>query len=479
MRQSSLLISRRNPGLTLAESGIPLSTFARLFWLGFDYEAPPETCSWMASGDDRLECGGLERILAIGRFLLLPGGLVLAAFWLLLESPLIEAAAQRAALAAVPPLTPAVLLAIALLLALWFHQLRLATALTLLLLLERGVVWLAATSPQPAGLQVLAVAALLANLLWIGVLPTRSGFSLAAMWPFAVLAASGFVLAVVAGGPVAGGEPLRGATGTDSLLERLVAGWEGLAVPWALAIITGATVLALSPYWTRMATQRDTVDRGIVWSAFASILALVGATVGGAEAGFVSSSYWLAAGVLGLLTVFEASHRLAYFDELTGLPARRAFEDALGELRGSYAIAMVDVDHFKRFNDRHGHAVGDQVLRAVASQLEGVRGGGRAYRYGGEEFSILFPGLRAKDALGHVDDLRSQIESSGFSVRGRDRRLKRPKGRRRGSRGLVSITVSAGVSEPTAKRKTPVAVLKAADGALYRAKKKGRNQVCR
>lgn len=404
---------------------------------------------------------------------------MLAAFWLLLESQLIEPAARRAALVAVPPVTAAVLLALALLLALWFHQLRLATALTLMLLLERGVVWLAVASQQSDGLQVLAVVALLANLLWVGMVPTRSGFSLAALWPFAVLASIGFVLAVFAGGAVPGGEFLRAVTGTESLLERLAAGWEGLASPWAPAMVVGAAVLALSPYWTRMAIQRSTVDRGVLWTALAAILALVDNSVGVVETGFVSSSYWLAAGVLGLLTLFEASHRLAYFDELTGLPARRAFQDALGELRGSYAIAMVDVDHFKRFNDRHGHAVGDQVLRAVASRLDAVRGGGRAYRYGGEEFSILFPGLRAKDAFGHVDDLRTQIEGSGFSLRGRDRPRKRPKGRRRGSQRLVSITVSGGVAEPTAKRKTPLAVLKAADAALYRAKKKGRNQVSR
>ena len=83
---------------------------------------------------------------------------------------------------------------------------------------------------------------------------------------------------------------------------------------------------------------------------------------------------------------------MAYDDELTGLPARRALNEALTRLRGVYTVAMVDIDHFKRFNDEHGHDVGDQLLRMVGARVGEVRGGGRAFRYGGEEFAVLFPG---------------------------------------------------------------------------------------
>ena len=67
---------------------------------------------------------------------------------------------------------------------------------------------------------------------------------------------------------------------------------------------------------------------------------------------------------------------MAYDDELTGLPARRALNEALARLRGTYTVAMVDIDHFKRFNDEHGHDVGDQILRMVGARLAGVGGGG-------------------------------------------------------------------------------------------------------
>ncbi|MBD9413860.1 GGDEF domain-containing protein [Pseudomonas sp. PDM16] len=85
--------------------------------------------------------------------------------------------------------------------------------------------------------------------------------------------------------------------------------------------------------------------------------------------------------------VVHEAYQMAYRDELTGLPGRRALNDRLDRLGRNYVIAMADVDHFKKFNDTHGHDVGDQVLRLVASQLRRIGGGGKAYRFGGEEFT--------------------------------------------------------------------------------------------
>jgi len=79
------------------------------------------------------------------------------------------------------------------------------------------------------------------------------------------------------------------------------------------------------------------------------------------------------------------------------LPSRRALIERLPSLGRRYTVAMVDVDHFKNFNDTYGHDAGDQVLRMVASRLGEVSGGGTAFRYGGEEFTILFPGKGGKE----------------------------------------------------------------------------------
>ena len=162
----------------------------------------------------------------------------------------------------------------------------------------------------------------------------------------------------------------------------------------------------------------------------------------------------LAALALGLV---QESHRLAFVDELTGLPGRRALEAALAKAGRRYAVAMVDIDHFKRFNDRHGHDVGDQVLRLVASRLAGVGGGGRAYRYGGEEFTILFPGRSAESCVGLLERCREAVAAAEFRTRGKGRPAKPPKAgrpRRKADGARLSVTVSMGLAERGGRRRT-------------------------
>lgn len=180
-----------------------------------------------------------------------------------------------------------------------------------------------------------------------------------------------------------------------------------------------------------------------------------------------------------LIALLEESYRLAYHDALTGLPARRALMEAMEHLGGRYALAMVDIDHFKRFNDRHGHEVGDQVLRMVAQELAAVGTGGKAYRYGGEEFAIVFTGHDAAEAREALEETRKRIAGRSFVIRARARPRRKPKGRspRRVGTKKVRITVSGGVSEPTRRRGLPREVLVAADKALYKAKRAGRNRV--
>src|SRR5439155_19358386 len=124
-----------------------------------------------------------------------------------------------------------------------------------------------------------------------------------------------------------------------------------------------------------------------------------------------------AAGLILVSSIVENSYVLAYHDELTGLRARRAFNDALLRLEKPYAIAAVDIDHFKRFNDTYGQDTGDQVLRMVADRLARVSGGGQAYRVGGEESSILYSGRSLAEVIPYVELLRKIIEAVSFRVR--------------------------------------------------------------
>ncbi|MEW5708166.1 MAG: GGDEF domain-containing protein [Pseudomonadota bacterium] len=196
-----------------------------------------------------------------------------------------------------------------------------------------------------------------------------------------------------------------------------------------------------------------------------------------------ASAFAAAAALILFASLLQDSYRMAFRDELTGLPNRRALNERLMSLSGHYAVAMVDVDHFKRFNDAHGHDVGDQVLRMVAARLAEVGGGGRPYRFGGEEFAVLFPGVTLREALPHLEALRARIAGYKLAVRGKERPASERSGRReRGRRAPdthVSVTVSVGVAEPNERYTSPEEVLRAADKALYRAKRRGRNQVSR
>jgi diguanylate cyclase (GGDEF)-like protein len=141
---------------------------------------------------------------------------------------------------------------------------------------------------------------------------------------------------------------------------------------------------------------------------------------------------------------------------------RREFSRAA---RGAQSVSILsmDIDHFKKFNDNHGHDAGDTVLRAVADCLKAnFRDEDVACRFGGEEFVVILPGTVAEVAVRKADDVRAKIES--LVVRYVDANLPR-------------ITISIGVAAFPQSGDNPQAVLKAADEALYRAKDEGRNQV--
>ena len=188
-------------------------------------------------------------------------------------------------------------------------------------------------------------------------------------------------------------------------------------------------------------------------------------------------------GLLVLLYVILDSHDMAYRDELTALPSRRALNQSLLSLGRRYSIAMLDIDHFKQFNDKHGHDVGDEVLRMVATRIRRVGGGGKAYRYGGEEFTIVFPGKTPEQAEPHLEALRESIEQYPMQVRGRERKPGKSggliRGRKPARNQTLGVTVSIGYAAREEGDKHPEAVIKSADKALYRAKQKGRNRLSR
>ncbi|MDZ7685567.1 MAG: GGDEF domain-containing protein [Gammaproteobacteria bacterium] len=187
----------------------------------------------------------------------------------------------------------------------------------------------------------------------------------------------------------------------------------------------------------------------------------------------------IAGGVMLIVAMLADSWSLAYRDDLTGLPGRRALGEAFLSLGNRYVVAMMDVDHFKKFNDTHGHDVGDDVLRMVASQIAKVAGGGKAYRYGGEEFTVVFPSRSQAEAVIALEGVRAAIEDYEVVVRDQrtddDKAAERGRGARAGQK-TVAVTISIGVAERD-RGEQAEEVLKRADEALYAAKKAGRNRL--
>jgi GGDEF domain-containing protein len=348
-----------------------------------------------------------------------------------------------------------------------FQRSRIAAALLALALLERGLAY----RPELATPLAVDAVSMVLPLVMLGlVLPEDRGVTSprgAALWAGVILAAGGLALLLRAA-------PDRVADFLGrSVVDPRLSLWGGVPEVAAASFAAAATVITVQAI-----RRRRPVEEGFLWALVAMILAFTTA------AGSHAFSGWLTtAGLILALAVVEASHAMAYHDDLTGLPARRAFRSALDEAGGLLTVAVVDVDHFKRFNDRHGHAVGDQVLRMVAGRLDRVGGGGRAYRTGGEEFTLLFPGRRKEEVLPHLDALLVTVATSRFNLRGRDRRPgSRGRARRGRSRGAaagpLSVTVSIGVAQGEGGPAGEDTV-KAADRALYRAKRAGRNRVGR
>jgi diguanylate cyclase (GGDEF)-like protein len=178
------------------------------------------------------------------------------------------------------------------------------------------------------------------------------------------------------------------------------------------------------------------------------------------------------AGLILIIGIIEDSYLMSYMDELTGIPARRGLRELLMKLGNKYVIAMIDIDLFKKFNDTYGHDVGDEVLKLVAANLVNSNGGGKAFRYGGEEFTIVFPGKTISEVIPRLEKLREQISKTGYTRKS----VKNAKTNKRVTKQIY-VTISMGVSEKNAEYKSSNEVMKAADKALYRAKKKGRNCV--
>ena len=251
------------------------------------------------------------------------------------------------------------------------------------------------------------------------------------------------------------------------LRDAFPIGW----LPWRSGAVAAGIVLIAAA----VCVARWIVLRAPMEAALAIMLMLVAIAmlpvmrVGGA------SELLAIAGAIAVMAILFASYRMAFVDGLAGLPNRRALDEELARLSGDFALAMVDVDHFKKFNDQHGHAAGDRALKFVADQLKATRSA-RSFRYGGEEFCLLFTGSRVGQAKEACEDLRQRVAGMRVPIRSNKGR-KNSQGAKLKDASEVKVTISIGLAERSEDLRLTTEVLKAADKALYSAKAKGRNRV--
>ncbi|MCV2401440.1 GGDEF domain-containing protein [Marinomonas sp. C2222] len=230
---------------------------------------------------------------------------------------------------------------------------------------------------------------------------------------------------------------------------------------WSDVLLWGVLLVSLSTVFLSWWSSRDAFKA----CGFISILSLIGIhyfSFSGHRLDVLLAAQFL----LWIWFALMEGYRMAYLDDMTKLPARRALNERLIGLSKRYAIAMVDVDFFKKFNDSYGHDMGDRVLQNVADQMKRWCSPGKAFRYGGEEFTIVFSNDKKEEIKEVLENVRLNIEESLIEVF--DPKKKKDM--------EVSVTVSIGLALAE-QGEAPDSTLKRADAALYVSKKKGRNRV--
>jgi diguanylate cyclase (GGDEF)-like protein len=237
----------------------------------------------------------------------------------------------------------------------------------------------------------------------------------------------------------------------------LINTYSDLPLKW-LALFCVISPLLLSLKWTRVGR----------WAGYWPLFMLLLMQFEWAQQDYLA--LWVACACLLSLTL--DSYVLAFVDELTGIMGRRALMFKLKTAGKHYNLVMVDVDHFKQFNDTYGHQMGDDVLKVVARILSQT-GKAKAYRYGGEEFVLLFKNAQASEIKPFIEATREAIANYKLHIKSKKRK-KNNRGQRPRVPKAIHVTASFGLARHLSGE-TLEEVIERADKALYTAKSSGRN----
>jgi diguanylate cyclase (GGDEF)-like protein len=257
---------------------------------------------------------------------------------------------------------------------------------------------------------------------------------------------------------------------TREYIPSLYTEWTPIPQP---ALVAFATALLL--HVIRFALHRDPLEGGAIWALFAIFVAYHTSRYG-----WQPTNFFMAAGLILFATLLQSIYQQTYRDELTGIPGRLAYDEAIGQLGKRFSVAVIGIDQLTQYANIHGKSVSVQILKLAAPRIQAACSDGQVFRTTGEEFTVLFPGKSATDTMGTLDTVRKSVEAIGLFIRGRDRVWEQRGTQKAGSRDrALPITLSIGVAEKLNDSATLTLVIKSAYRALYEAKGMGGNVVKR
>lgn len=247
--------------------------------------------------------------------------------------------------------------------------------------------------------------------------------------------------------------------------------WTAISQPALFAFAT-----ALLMHFIRFALHRDPQEGGAIWALVAIFVAYHTSRYG-----WQPTNFFMAAGLILFVTLLQTFYQRAYRDELTGIPGRLAYNEAIGQLGKQFSVAVIDIDRLTQYANTHGKPVSEQILKLIAPRIQAACASGQIFRTTGDELTVLFPGKLATETLMTLEAVRKTVEAIGLFLQGHDRVWEKQRGTPKAeSRDrALPITLSIGVAEKLSDRATLSLVIKSAYRALYKAKGMGGNIVKR
>ena len=258
---------------------------------------------------------------------------------------------------------------------------------------------------------------------------------------------------------------------TREYVPSLYTEWTPIPQP---ALFAFATAMLL--HFIRFALRRDPLEGGAIWALVAIFVAYHTSRYG-----WQPTNFFMTGGLILFVTLFQSFYQQTYRDELTGIPGRLAYEEAIAQLGKRFSVAVISIDQLTQYANIHGKSVSQQILKLVAPRVHAACSGGQIFRTTGEELTVLFPGKSTTEAMSTLETIRKTTEAINLILRGPDRVWQKERvTQKTGSRDqALPITLSIGVAERVNDSATLTLVIKSAYRALYEAKGVGGNVVKR